>query len=77
MSQKVEKVQKGGEGSAPEIKKSTIQNVDFLIRGGGVNIMGHPVNLMKPDCSRSFPLKFFIILSYCVIISNGNISPQI
>ena len=35
MSQKVEKVQKGGEGSAPEIKKSTIQNVDFLIRGGG------------------------------------------
>ena len=24
---------KGG-GSAPEIKKSTIQNVDFLIRGG-------------------------------------------
>ena len=22
---------KGGEGSAPEIKKSTIQNVDFLI----------------------------------------------
>ena len=34
MSQKVEKVQKGGEGSAPEIKKSTIQNVDFLTRGG-------------------------------------------
>ena len=31
MSQKVEKVQKGREGSAPEIKKSTIQNVDFLI----------------------------------------------
>ena len=24
-----------GEGAAPEIKKSTIQNVDFLIRGGG------------------------------------------
>ena len=38
MSQKVEKVQKGGEGSAPEIKKSTIQNVDFLIRGGGGHI---------------------------------------
>ena len=35
MSQKVEKVQKGGEGSAPEIKKSTIQNVDFLIRREG------------------------------------------
>ena len=35
MSQKVEKVQKGGgKGSALEIKKSTIQNVDFLIRGG-------------------------------------------
>ena len=32
MSHKVEKVQKGG--SAPEIKKSTIQNMDFLIRGG-------------------------------------------
>ena len=31
MSRKVEKVQKGG-GSAPKIKKSTIQNVDFLIR---------------------------------------------
>ena len=29
------KVQKGGEGSAPEIKMSTIQNVDFLIRGEG------------------------------------------
>ena len=29
---------KGGEGSAPEIKKSTIQNVDFLIRGGGETI---------------------------------------
>ena len=29
------KVQKGGEGSAPEIKKSIIKNVDFLIRGGG------------------------------------------
>ena len=29
---------KGGEGSAPEIKKSTIQNVDFLIRGGGGHI---------------------------------------
>ena len=28
MSQKVEKVQKGG-GSVPEIKKSTIQNVAF------------------------------------------------
>ena len=26
---------KGGEGSAPEIKKSTIQNVDFLIRREG------------------------------------------
>ena len=26
---------KGGEWSAPEIKKSTIQNVNFLIRGGG------------------------------------------
>ena len=25
---------KGGRGSAPEIKKSTIQNVDFFIRGG-------------------------------------------
>ena len=25
----------GEEGSALEIKKSTIQNVDFLIRGGG------------------------------------------
>ena len=35
MSQKVEKDQKGGEGSAPDIKKSTIQNVDFLIREGG------------------------------------------
>ena len=28
------KVQKGGEGSVQEIKKSTIQNVDFLTRGG-------------------------------------------
>ena len=28
MSQKVEKVRKGG-GSAPKIKKSTIQNVDY------------------------------------------------
>ena len=28
MSQKVEKVQKGG-GSAPKIKKSKIQNLDF------------------------------------------------
>ena len=35
MSQKVEKVQKGGEGSAPKIKKSKIRNLDFLIRGGG------------------------------------------
>ena len=26
---------KGGRGSAPYIKKSTIQNVDFLIREGG------------------------------------------
>ena len=26
---------KGGEGSALRIKKSTIQNVDFLIRGRG------------------------------------------
>ena len=26
---------KGGEGSALRIKKSTIQNVDLLIRGGG------------------------------------------
>ena len=26
---------KGGEGSAPEIKKSMIQIVDFLIRWGG------------------------------------------
>ena len=35
MSQKVEKVQKGaGEGSALEIKKSTIQNADFWVRGG-------------------------------------------
>ena len=25
---------KGGEGSALRIKKSTIQNVDFLMRGG-------------------------------------------
>ena len=33
MSQKVEKVQNGGEGSATGIKKSTIQNVDFFIRG--------------------------------------------
>ena len=30
MSQKVGEVQ----SSAPEIKKSTIQNADFLIRGG-------------------------------------------
>ena len=30
---KMEKVQKGGEGSATDIKKSTIQNVDFFIRG--------------------------------------------
>ena len=29
MSQKVEKVKRGGEGSAQEFKKSTIQNVDF------------------------------------------------
>ena len=34
MSQKVEKFQKGG-GSAAEIKKSTIQNLDFLNREGG------------------------------------------
>ena len=33
-SQIMEKVQKGG-GSAPKIKKSKIQNLDFLIRGGG------------------------------------------
>ena len=26
---------KGGKGSAQEIKKSTIQDVDFLTRGGG------------------------------------------
>ena len=32
---KVTKSPKGGGGSAPEIKKSTIQNVNFLIRGGG------------------------------------------
>ena len=31
----MEKVQKGGEGSAPKIKKSKIQNLDFLIRGEG------------------------------------------
>ena len=35
MSQKLEKVQKGGRGSASGIKKSKILNVDFLIRGGG------------------------------------------
>ena len=28
------KVRKGGEGPAQEIKKSTIQNMDFLTRGG-------------------------------------------
>ena len=40
MSQKVEKVQKGGEGSALRIKKSTIQNLDFLIRGGEARFSG-------------------------------------
>ena len=34
MSQKVEKVQKGGEESAQKRKKSTIQNLDFSTRGG-------------------------------------------
>ena len=34
MSQKFEKVHKGGKGSAPKLKKSKIQNVDFLIKGG-------------------------------------------
>ena len=34
MSQIMEKVQKGGEGSAQKIKKSTIIHMDFLIRGG-------------------------------------------
>ena len=29
------KKSKGGEGSILKIKKSTIKNVDFLIRGGG------------------------------------------
>ena len=33
MSQKVEKVPKGGEGSALKIKKSKIRNLDFWIRG--------------------------------------------
>ena len=37
-------VQKGGEGSAQEIKKSTIQNVDFLTRGRGGNIFIFPTN---------------------------------
>ena len=35
ISQKVEKVQKGEEGSAKNIKKSKIRNLDFLIREGG------------------------------------------
>ena len=35
MTQKGEKVQKGGEGSAPKIKKPKNRNLDFLIRGGG------------------------------------------
>ena len=30
---------KGGQGSAPEIKQSTIQNVDFWIRGGHIFII--------------------------------------
>ena len=46
------KVQKGGEGSAPEIKKSTIQNVDFLIKGGG----GH-IFIISPNVNAHF--KYF------------------
>ena len=38
MSQKVEKVQKWGGGSTPEIKKSTIQNVDFLMNRQKVEV---------------------------------------
>ena len=38
MSQKVEKFHKGGGGSAKNIKKSKIRNLDFLIRGGGGHI---------------------------------------
>ena len=34
MSQKVEKVHKGG-GAEKNIKKSKIRNLDFFIRGGG------------------------------------------
>ena len=33
---------KGGEGSALKIEKSTIQNVDFLIRGGGLDFQVFP-----------------------------------
>ena len=36
---------KRGEGSAPKIKKSTIQNVDFLIRGGGGQIFRFSPNV--------------------------------
>ena len=35
VSQKVEKVQKGGGGVRKKIKKSKIRKLDFLIRGGG------------------------------------------
>ena len=49
-SQKVEKVQKGGKGSAPGIKKSTVQNVDFLIRGG------RPYFHFFPKCKCKFQI---------------------
>ena len=40
--QKVEKVQKGGEGSARKIKKSKIWYLDFLISGMGGYIFFFP-----------------------------------
>ena len=49
MSQKVEKVQKGAEGSAKEIIKSTIQNVDFLTREGGGHIL-----IFSPNVNADF-----------------------
>ena len=37
---KIGPVQNAGEGSALRINKSTIQNVDFVIQGGGGQIFG-------------------------------------
>ena len=47
---KVTKSPKGGGGSAPEIKKSTIQNVNFLIKRG----VGRPFSHFLPNVNSHF-----------------------